>query len=191
MVFFFCYLGTLVVSMVTGLYLCNSTLAVIEGQDEHARAWHRDNGLLTALVIIVASFRLEALAILRLRLRDFILLDMPMEDKHFHFIQYGGVYRYLIDDLPHIMVAASLLVTTYEDEVICGDHGHSWLINDLPPKTLAGLNLGSTAVFIFFGLVNKCGQRMAREARRQSNRQNELADITTSSFTVGGERAGD
>ena len=66
--------------------LC-TLLAWQVSSDPEARRWLVSHGREIGLLTIVASSRLDMLAILRLRICGRSLVAMPMSDQHFHFIR--------------------------------------------------------------------------------------------------------
>jgi len=126
------------------------------------RQWYRRNGTLATLVIIASASRIESMAILRLQLSGRRLIDFPMAHKYFNFLQYAGMYHYLVEDVPHISLSIALLAMSQEEE--CE------LASSVPfsAHTTAYLSIATSMFSILYGVVRKGGQWITREAERRS-----------------------
>lgn len=81
------------VTSATTVYFTRLTIQAVLGSDPEARRWILSHGKSMALLTIVASSRLDMLAILRLKICGRSLIAMPMPDQHFHFIRNSGAPR--------------------------------------------------------------------------------------------------
>eukprot|EP01047_Picozoa_sp_COSAG01_P039394 COSAG01_NODE_3253_length_6351_cov_4.601248_2_plen_678_part_00 len=188
------YVTVVVVTAATTIYLGLVTLATIEATNSATRQWHIQNGKLVTLVLLLSASRLNSLAILRLRIFDYVIIDCPMEDKFFHFIRHCGMFRYFVSDIPQVFVAVALLVTTGKHADICG-HSDVWLI-PISAHTAAIMSIVSSFGLIAFGVVDKMGHLLLTEAtafRRVRNAAQEIVESSLSNpahdslFTVGNQ----
>ena len=73
------------------------------------------------VVILCSACRIESLAILRLRLCDTMMLDFPIDPRHFHFLRYNGWFHAILADIPHLLVAVAVLAD--QDATGCEEAG--------------------------------------------------------------------
>lgn len=167
-----CSATTIVVTTAVTLYLGFSTLTTIRTDDPDSRAssWlmSGQNGIVTSVIIIASASRLESMAILRLRLCGWDVLDFPMGDKYFHFVRHAGVYHHIIEDIPHAMVSLALISFSGQDredgQPHCGDESS---VLGVTGHTLAITSLVFSLGSIFFGLVNKAVMLIAMPERTE------------------------
>lgn len=152
----------LFVSSLTTGYLSTTALATIERGDtpraQQARQWHIDNSRWVTVVTIASLCRIESLAILRLQLADEPLWWFPIEDKHFHFLQYSGWFHFILADVPHLTVAVALLVDTDSQ---CDSWLPAWLSAPL-------LSIFFSCGSILWGFVSRAGQWAVAQASRST-----------------------
>jgi hypothetical protein len=62
-------------------------------EHDDAADWYRtdSHSKQAVLIMIVASIRIDALALLRLRISNKYLVDCPMKPEHFQWIRYVGI----------------------------------------------------------------------------------------------------
>ena len=156
-VLFSCCVATLLVTTVTTGHLALTVLDEVK-KTPAAAAWVAEHDKLVACVGIAASSRLDMIAILRLKLGGKVRCGLPMEDKHFHFCRHAGMYHYLIEDMPHALIAFAKWRLGCDD----GDDGSASDGDGLVAWFALG-SAGLSACSIIFGLVNKAVQmRIAR-----------------------------
>ena len=151
-----CFLTNMMVAAMTTWYLSFWVVfPTIERNKPAARQWHIKHNKLVTAVIVASACRIESLAILRLRLRcsgqDRSLWYFPIEDKHFHFLQYSGWFHAILADIPHLVVGAAVLV---DDDGGC----------DFP----AALSIFFSSGSIIWGTLSRCGQLALADASRVS-----------------------
>ena len=67
--------------------------------------WVVQNASRARFIVLASATRIESLRLLRLQLCGTELMMMPMEPKHFLFLQSAGKYHLLTEDIPHALVA--------------------------------------------------------------------------------------
>ena len=114
------------------------------------------------------------IAILRLKLGGKVRCGLPMEDKHFHFCRHAGMYHYLIEDMPHALIAFAkwrLGCDDGDDGSVSDGDGLDAKLSQFRERFISNESLkwfalgsaGLSACSITFGLVNKAVQmRIAR-----------------------------
>jgi hypothetical protein len=169
-VLFGCSVWTLVVTTAVTIHLAYSWVDVVAASSTESRRWLVTRNKPLALIILASSSRLDMLSIFRLRLCGYILSDLPMESRHFHFIQNSGMYHHLIEDLPHGLVgmvfALQLVATTTG---VCASN--SWLGGaiGLEEQELVTLSTVGSIASVFFGLLNKSMQLRISQAGARSS----------------------
>lgn len=146
-----CCASTLVLTVVTTIYLSVHTLSQIQRDSPEANEWVLSHRAGVALVIIASASRLDSMATLRLELCGKMMVDFPMGDRYFHFLRNAGMYHYLIEDIPHGMISIALLAMAEGGETTCE---HQSVL-------LAALSLAFASFSIVFGVVSKAVQLLA------------------------------
>ena len=163
------FLCNLMLAALTTWYLSfRIVFPTIERNQPAAREWHIKHNKMVTAVIIASACRIESLAILRLRLRwsgrDRLLWCFPIEDKHFHFLQYSGWFHAILADVPHLVAAVALLV----DKAPAGDNCHEWYCEC---SSSAALSIFFSSGSIIWGTLSAAAQplRTASSGRRESS----------------------
>ena len=122
-----------------------------------AKQWLASHANPVAVVVLVASSRLDMIAILRLKLCGRVIIDLPMEHRHFHFARHAGMYHYLIEDAPHALIGVAQLM-------LVNDEG-GWIQNNfgMSEEWITGISTIVSLCSIVFGLVNKAVQLLVLE----------------------------
>jgi hypothetical protein len=160
---FACSTTTFVATAAVSIYLGWHMLSRVAHQSEEARNWIAGHGKLAALVVLASSSRLESVAILRLRLCDRDIIQLPIEAVYFHFIRHAGMFHFLLEDFPHGLVGVAQLTKAGEH---CGDHGTFSLPVDA--KIITTLNVVFSLGSILFGVVLRSMQMLVLRAARGS-----------------------
>ena len=155
-----CVASTLLLTVVTTLYLSMQALKQIQSDSPEAQEWVLSHRVGVALIVIASASRLDSMATLRLELCGRMIVDFAMGDRYFHFLRNGGMYHYLIEDIPHGVVSIALLAMADGGETTC-EH---------QPETMAALSLAFSGFSIVFGVVSKAVQLMSHMADRDELR---------------------
>ena len=178
-VLFSCCTATLVVTTVTTGHLALTVLDEVK-KTPAAAAWVAEHDKLVACVGIAASSRLDMIAILRLKLVGKVRCGLPMEDKHFHFCRHAGMYHYLIEDMPHALIAFAKWRLGCDD----GDDGSASDGDGLVAWFALG-SAGLSACSIIFGLVNKAVQMRIARGGDTMNSSVSLLNTATRDYIAG------
>jgi hypothetical protein len=176
-----CALVTLVNTTILTWWLGYSTLREIMLYSPDARQWTTQHPTMGPLIVLASSSNLSSMAILRLRLCGRMLVDFPDSDDHrfFHFLRHAGLYHYVVEDIPHILISLALLrAPKLEGFASCVEGGGQSKVIDLPgnrsfelPLTdndIAWLSLVSSLLSISFGIVSKAMQQLSVTVARRS-----------------------
>lgn len=178
-VLFSCCAATLVVTTATTEHLALTVLDEVK-KTPAAADWVADNGKLVTFVGIAASSRLDMIVVLKLKLCGKVWCEMPMEDKHFHFVRHSGMYHYLIEDMPHALVGIASWRVGCDDDLHFG----------VDARTFAICSAGLSACSIVFGLVNKAVQMCIASGRDRGSLLPLLLGSGLSDFTASGSQIG-
>jgi hypothetical protein len=154
---FACSTTTLLVTTAVCVLLGSHILSQVAISNEDARAWLANHGKLTALVVMASASRLESVAVLRLRLCEHDLIDLPIQPAYFHFIRHAGMFHYLLEDFPHGLVGIAQLSKAGEDT--CGTE-HGTFAMPIDAKVLTSLNVVFSLGSIGFGIVLRSTQML-------------------------------
>ena len=185
---FACCVSTLMVVTCVTMHLAYCVLAAVAASSEEGAGWMQRNGKAVALVVLVASSRLDMLCIFRLRICGYKMVDCPMEDKHFYFVRNAGMFHHLIEDLPHGLVSVARLAIHKP----CTGTGTGWMDAFLMEhdNVLTVLSLTVSLVSILFGLINKTIQLLVLRAGASgaADRQGSilLSNINSLRLSLGG-----
>jgi hypothetical protein len=128
--------------------------------------WHFSHVKSVALILLVSATRLSSFAVLRLKLCGKTVLDCPMQDRHFHFMLFQGLWHYLISDVPRILITLAELFSDNANDKICGKQwvplSASWA------KHVTIATLATTCMSVVAGIIIKRSGIIARNARTQS-----------------------
>jgi len=92
-VLFGCSVVTLLVTTCTTVHLSYMILNTVATSSPVSKRWLVKHGRPVALAVLVASSRLDMLSIFRLRLCGCVITDLPMENRHFHFVRIPELAR--------------------------------------------------------------------------------------------------
>lgn len=182
-VLFACSVTTLSVTTVVTVYLAFQILDSVARSSTEARLWKRKQRTCVALVAISSSSRLDMLSIFRLRICDRQLVDLPMEDRHFHFIRNSGMFHHLIEDIPHGLVGVAAIVLSDGDSG--GDVDLRPDLDWLDDGAITKLSTVVSICSIVFGLFNKTIQL------NQTSGESILASVDRVRTSLGGSRGSD
>jgi hypothetical protein len=144
------------------LYLGFTILAAVQRGNTRAQAWYMQHNALATFIVLASMCRIESMSVLRLRLCGKMLIDFPMQYKHFHFLLFCGWYHTVLVDIPHILVAVATLVSS------SGCQHESWMPHGLA-DTFAIASIIFSCASMFWSAVSRMGQRVAREANRDAS----------------------
>ena len=154
-VLFVCATATTIVTAMMTWYLGYRTLRSIVEHDQRdgrpAAAWLSNHEFAGPIVVVASSSRLNSMAILRLKIGRWKILDFDDSDnqRYFHFMRNSGMFHYLVEDIPHAM--ASLAVISAGHSMQCGA--------DQNP-TVAKLSLVFSLGSILLGIISKTIQQL-------------------------------
>lgn len=149
------------------IQLCFKILERADRDESTAAAWRVNSNTVTTLVVILSSSRIESLAILRLRLREELLVDYPMPQTVFQFTRFCGSHHAILTDLPHLVVAVILLNIDAATKCSHQDLLPSWL--DLLPRSTALLSIAFSIGSLLWGWVSRKGNEHAMDAAVSSS----------------------
>jgi hypothetical protein len=179
-VLFWCTAVTFVSTVTTSYYLgFFAVLRSIIRESADARQYAIENQALVAAALLISGARIQSLSILRLRICNRNVTQMPMPKKYFHFVKNAGMYHHIIGDIPHLVVSIVLL---YVER--CGESTAShWL--PFSATTWAILRILFSASSLIWGIINKAVQlmtmhTMASSVNRRSLRQSLLSRLSRS-----------
>eukprot|EP01043_Picozoa_sp_COSAG02_P002032 COSAG02_NODE_45_length_45811_cov_83.565891_20_plen_1562_part_00 len=108
-VLFVCAASSSAVTLATTVYLIICMRSKLLENDGVAN-WYRtgSNSKLAVFIMFVACLRLDAMALLRLKLcsRDKFIVECPMKMGHYQWIRYAGIYHCILEDLVYMILAA-------------------------------------------------------------------------------------
>jgi hypothetical protein len=136
-------------------YLGYRTLRSIVEHDQRAgkpaAAWLSNHELAGPIVVLASSSRLNSMAILRLKIGQWKILDFDDSDnqRYFHFMRNSGLFHYLVEDIPHAMTSLAL---------ISADHNLECGADENP--TIAKLSLVFSLGSILLGIISKTIQQL-------------------------------
>ena len=117
-------------------YLGYTTLRQIVAADNRhgspTRTWLGQYTSLGPLIVLASSSNLSSMAILRFRLCGTMLVDFPDHDDHryFHFLRNAGLYHYITEDIPHILISVALLYAANQEGFeACEISGRTKMVN--------------------------------------------------------------
>ena len=93
---------------------------VITQDNRQSQNWFVENSKLVTCVALASASNLEGTAILRLRLCGKEISNMPVQDKFYGFLRNAGMYHYLLEDIPHILIA--LAQVSRSSRQVCAAH---------------------------------------------------------------------
>jgi hypothetical protein len=160
---FACSTTTFLVTTAVCVYLGAHMLSAVADNSTEAQNWLANHGKLATLVVLASSSRLESVAILRLRLCDRDLIQLPIQPNYFHFIRHAGLFHFLLEDFPHGLVGIAQL--TKEGEGTCEEH--SSFAMPIDATVITTLNVVFSLGSILFGVVLRSMQMLVLRAARR------------------------
>ena len=154
-VLFVCGTATMIVTTMMTWYLGYRTLRSIVEHDQRdgkpAATWLSNHELAGPIVVLASSSRLNSMAILRLKIGKWKILDFDDSNnqRYFHFMRNSGMFHYLVEDIPHAMT--SLAVISAGHTMGCGADEH---------PTIAKLSLVLSLGSILIGIISKTIQQL-------------------------------
>jgi hypothetical protein len=147
---FICAISTSVLTMATTVYFTLSARSKIFEHDDAAE-WYRtgSHSKQAVVVMIVSSVRIDALALLHLRIFNRTLVDCPMKPEHFQWIRYVGIYHCLMEDLSYVLIAGLKLAAGCDAE------------------SAAVLRIALSSFLIVVNLCDKSGQWLAHRSKQR------------------------
>ena len=121
-----CVTVSLLVTTAMAWYLGYFTLRFIVKSDirdpSPAREWVSANSVLGPMIVVASSSRLNSMAILRLKIGGRMLVDFPdsTDNRFFHFLRSSGMFHYLVEDIPHLVISLVALYGGETDAVPVG-----------------------------------------------------------------------
>jgi hypothetical protein len=152
-VLFVCGTATMILTTLMTWYLgCRTLRSIVDHDQRHgkpAAAWLSNHELAGPIVVLASSSRLNSMAILRLKIGKWKILDFDDSDnqRYFHFMRNSGMFHYLVEDIPHAMT--SLAVISAGHTMGCGED-----------PTIAKLSLLFSLGSILVGIISKTIQQL-------------------------------
>jgi hypothetical protein len=166
--------ATLVLSTATCLYLSFKTLIKIESTSSEARDWHLRNNAGVTCVLLASCCRIESMSILRLKLRGRMIVEFPIEKKHFHFLRYySGWVHTVLAQIPQLLVCMAFQQKRADGE-LCEELG----VFSVSRSVVFSVVMSS--VSIIWSAVSHLGSLTVARATRVSEQDRLAADMQAS-----------
>eukprot|EP01046_Picozoa_sp_COSAG06_P000550 COSAG06_NODE_16_length_34949_cov_31.500832_6_plen_1279_part_00 len=165
---FVCAVSTSVLTMATTAYFTLSARSKIFEHDD-AADWYRtdSHSKQAVLIMIVASIRIDALALLRLRISNKYLVDCPMKPEHFQWIRYVGIYHCLVEDLSYVLIAGLKLAAGCADGASSVPQSSFMSSVRYYAEATAVLRIALSSFLIVVNLCDKSGQWLAHRSKQR------------------------
>jgi hypothetical protein len=136
---------------------------VITQDNRPSQNWFVENSKLVTCVALASASNLEGTAILRLRLCGKEISNMPVQDKFYGFLRNAGMYHYLLEDIPHILIA--LAQVSRSSRQVCAANMDLSASSEVITYVSLGLSVSSIA----FGIVKKTVEMMMLDNMMDTN----------------------